>query len=56
VRENLVSNLAYSMTSSCIKTVMCQGDLVYEDRVCRTMDADEIMDASEEAWQTLCLR
>jgi len=56
VRENLVSNLAYSLTSSCVKTVMCQGDLVYEDRACTTMDADEIMDASEGAWQTLCLR
>ena len=56
VRENLVSNLAYSLTSSCVRTVMCQGDLVYEDRVCRTMDADAIMDASEDAWRTLCLR
>lgn len=56
VRENLVSNLAYSLSSSCVKTVMCQGDIVYEDRRCTTMDADEIMDASEDAWRSLCLR
>ena len=56
VKENLVSNLAYSSSSSCVKTVMCQGDLVYENRTCTTMDADEILDASEKAWQTLCLR
>lgn len=56
VRENLVSNLAYSLTGSCVKTVMCQGDLVYEDRKCTTLDADKILDASEGAWQTLCLR
>lgn len=56
VRENLVSNLAYSLSSSCVKTVMCQGDIVYEDRRCTTMDADEVMDASEDAWRSLCLR
>lgn len=56
VRENIVSNLAYSMTSQCVKTVMCQGDIVYEDRKYVTMDADAVMDQSEESWRDLCLR
>ncbi|AGI47290.1 Cytosine deaminase-related metal-dependent hydrolase [Thermoplasmatales archaeon BRNA1] len=56
VKENLVSVLAYSVSSANVKTVMCQGDLVYEDRKFLTLDAERIMDESEPAWQKLCLR
>lgn len=43
VPANTVSNLAYSMTSQCVRTVMCQGDMVYENREFKTLDADEVL-------------
>lgn len=54
--ENLVANLAYSLSQSNVKTVMCQGDIVYEDRKFMTIDVEKIVDASEDAWKKLCLR
>jgi len=56
VPENIIANLAYSMQSSNVKTVMCQGDMVVRDRQVLTMDKDAILSQSEEAWRKLCLR
>ena len=56
VRENIIANLAYSMQSSNVKTVMCQGDLVVENRNILTLDKDALLDQSEDAWRSLCLR
>jgi len=35
---------------------MCQGDLVVEDRNILTMNKDALLDQSEDAFRTLCLR
>ena len=56
VRENIIANLAYSMQSSNVKTVMCQGDIVVENRNILTLDKDALLDQSEDAWRSLCLR
>lgn len=55
-RENLVANLAYSLNQANVKTVMCQGDLVYQDRQCLTLDVPKILDGSEACWDRLCRR
>ena len=54
--ENIVANLAYSLSQANVKTVMCQGDIVVRDRVCTTMDVAAVADESEDIWKTLCLR
>ena len=54
--ENIIANMAYSMCNANVKTVMCQGDLVVEDRNILTMDKDALLDQSEDAFRTLCLR
>ena len=54
--ENIIANMAYSMCNANVKTVMCQGDLVVENRNSLTMDKDALLDQSEDAFRTLCLR
>ena len=54
--ENIVANLAYSLSQANVKTVMCQGDIVVRDRICTTMDVAAVADESEDIWKTLCLR
>ena len=56
VRENIIANLAYSMQSSNVKSVMCQGDIIVENRNILTLDKDKLLDQSEDAWRSLCLR
>ncbi len=56
VRENIIANLAYSLESQNVKTVMCQGDIVVENRNITTLDKDALLAQSEDAWKTLCLR
>ncbi|MCL2785768.1 MAG: amidohydrolase family protein [Methanomassiliicoccaceae archaeon] len=52
--ENMISNIVYSASSSNVKTVMCQGDIVMSDRKITTMDERKVMDASEDIWTKLC--
>lgn len=54
--ENMVANLAYSLTSSAVKTVMCQGDVVLRDRKVQALDEEEVLSQSEDCWRQLCLR
>ena len=54
--ENIIANMAYSMCNANVKTVMCQGDLVVENRDILTMDKDALLAQSEDAFRTLCLR
>ncbi len=56
VPENIIANIVYSGNSLNVKTVMCQGDVVMEDRNIRTMDTDDILAQSEDACRALCLR
>lgn len=54
--DNMVANIAYSMNSANVKTVMCQGDIVLLDREVQTLDRVSLLDRSEDAWRSLCLR
>jgi len=54
--ENMISNIIYSGSSSNVKTVMCQGDIVLEDGTICTIDEEEVLSDSEEMWRSLCLR
>jgi len=54
--ENIISNIVYSGSSSNVKTVMCQGDLVLEDGRMNTINEEEVLSKSEEMWRSLCLR
>ena len=56
VPENIIANLAYSLTSSAVKTTMCQGDIVYQDRKVTTVDTDKILEQAEDCWRSLCIR
>jgi len=54
--ENIISNLAYSASSLNVKTVICQGDIVMKDRKIMTLNEQNVIDASEDAWKQLCVR
>jgi len=54
--DNMVANIVYSGNSLNVKTVFCQGDIVVEDGIIKTLDAEDVMDRSEDVWKTLCLR
>lgn len=54
--ETIIPNLAYSASSFNVKTVMCQGDVVVDDGKILTLDIDEVINASENVWKSLCLR
>lgn len=53
--ENPVSNPAYSSNGLNVKTVLCQGDLVIQDRKL-TLDEECVLQTSEEHWRKPCLR
>jgi len=54
--ENMVSNIIYSASSSNVKTVMCQGDIVMEGGRISTINEEEVLSASEDVWRSLCQR
>ena len=54
--ENMISNIIYSGSSSNVKTVICQGDIVLEDGKMNTIDEEKVLSESEEMWRSLCLR
>lgn len=54
--ENIIANIAYSASSFNVKTVFCQGDMVVDGSKVLTLDAESILDESEDIWKTLCLR
>ena len=56
VPENILANIVYSGNSQNVKTVFCQGDMVVEDRKVLTLDVDDVLSRSEDAWRALCLR
>ena len=56
VPENILANIVYSGNSQNVKTVFCQGDMVVEDRKVLTLDVDDVLSRSEDAWRSLCLR
>jgi len=53
--ENMISNIVYSSSSN-VKTVICQGDIVMRDGEYMTLDKDDILSRSEDMWRALCLR
>lgn len=56
VPANTVSNIVYSASSLNVRTVMCQGDIVVEDRNITTLDRDSVLDGAEAVWHELCGR
>ena len=56
VPENIIANIVYSGNSLNVKTVFCQGDMVVEDGRITTLDTEEVLAGSEDAWKALCLR
>jgi len=52
--ENIISNIVYSASSSNVKTVLCQGDIVMKDRKITTMNEEKVMNESEAIWKQLC--
>ncbi len=54
--ENMIANIVYSGSSYNVKTVLCQGDMVVEDRRIATLDADSVLSEAEDAWRSLCIR
>ena len=54
--ENMISNIVYSGSSSNVKTVMCQGDIVLDGGRMTTVNEEEVLSASEDIWRSLCLR
>ncbi len=47
-KENLVSNLVYAASAFNVKTVLCEGKLVMENRKVRTLNQDQTMVRAEE--------
>jgi len=56
LQENIISNIIYSGSSSNVRTVMCQGDIVFEDGRMISLNEEKILSESEEMWRSLCLR
>ena len=56
VPENILANIVYSGNSLNVKTVFCQGDMVVENGDILTLDTEEVLAGSEDAWRSLCLR
>ena len=52
--ENMISNIVYSASALNVKTVLCQGDIVMNDRKITTLNEQKVLDASEDAWNGLC--
>ncbi len=56
VPENVIANIVYSGNSLNVKTVMCQGDVVVDGGRITTLDTEDVLSRSEDAWRYLCLR
>lgn len=56
LKENMVANIVYSASTIDVKTVLCQGDVVVSEGKVTTLDADKVLDESEDMWKSLCLR
>jgi len=56
VPENLIANIAYSSSSGNVKTTICQGDVLMENREIVSFDTSSVLDRCEESWRSLCLR
>ena len=54
--ENMISNIVYSGNSLNVRTVMCQGDIVVDDSRIVTLDTEDVLLRSEDAWRALCTR
>lgn len=54
--ENIIANIVYSGSSLNVRTVLCQGDTVFEDGRYTTLDPDSVLNESEDAWRYLCQR
>ena len=54
--ENMISNIIYSGSSSNVKTTICQGDIVLENRKVTTLNEENILSESEDMWRSLCQR
>lgn len=54
--ENMISNIIYSASSSNVKTTICQGDIVLDNRKVMTLDEENLLSQSEDMWRSLCLR
>lgn len=56
VPENIIANIVYSGNSLNVKTVLCQGDVVVDNGRITTLDVEDVLARSEDAWRSLCLR
>lgn len=56
VPENVVSNLAYSASSLNVKMTMCDGRILYRNGEYLTIDVEDTLSKSEDAWSYLCRR
>lgn len=54
--ENIIANIVYSGNSLNVKTVLCQGDVVVDNGRIMTLDTEDVLARSEDAWRALCLR
>lgn len=54
--ENIIANIVYSGNSLNVKTVFCQGDVVVDNGRITTLDTEDVLARSEDAWRALCLR
>ena len=54
--QNTVSNIVYSGNSLNVKTVLCQGDMLMQDRRMLTLNEDKVLAKAEDAWTKLCSR
>ena len=54
--ENIIANIVYSGNSLNVKTVFCQGDVVVDGGRITTLDTEDVLARSEDAWRALCLR
>lgn len=54
--ENIIANIVYSGNSLNVKTVLCQGDIVVDNGRITTLDTEDVLARSEDAWRALCLR
>ena len=54
--ENIIANIVYSGNSLNVKTVLCQGDVVVDGGRITTLDTEDVLARSEDAWRALCLR
>lgn len=56
LQENMISNIIYSASSANVKTTICQGDIVLDDRKVVTLEEEDLLSRSEDIWCSLCRR